>query len=159
MPLTGGALAKLAAKGPSATAWPERPRRRPRRRRPRSCCIPHPARAIGGEGRAASPRRVLSWLALAVAAMLVPWLIYPAVGGDLAGAFAAGALWDAIWPMLVGAALAAGLWALGDPLPRVPAGDILVAEEAAFHAVAPLGACSSASTGGSDNGRQRACRS
>ena len=71
--------------------------------------------------------------------MLVPWLIYPAVGGDLAGAFAAQALWDAIWPMLVGAALAAGLWALGDPLPRVPAGDILVVEEAAFRAGAPLG--------------------
>ena len=43
-------------------------------------------------------------------------------------------LWDATWPMLVGAALAAGLWALGDPLPRVPAGDIVVAEEAAFRA-------------------------
>ena len=113
-----------------------------------------------GEGRAATPQRVWPWLALAVASMLVPWVMFPAVGGDLADALAAGTLWDAIWPMLVGAALAAGLWALGDPLPRVPAGDILVVEEAAFRAGAPLGrCCSSASTGGSDNGRRRACRS
>jgi hypothetical protein len=40
--------------------------------------------------------------------------------------------------MLVGAVLAAGLWAR-DRLPRVPAGDIVVAEEAAFHACARLG--------------------
>jgi hypothetical protein len=42
--------------------------------------------------------------------------------------------------MLVGAALAAGLWAAGDRLPRVPAGDIVGAEEAAFHGLTPLGA-------------------
>ena len=87
-----------------------------------------------------TPQRVWPWVALAVASMLVSWVMFPGVGGDLADAFAAQALWDAIWPMLVGAALAAGLWALGDPLPRVPAGDILVVEEAAFRAGAPLGA-------------------
>ena len=49
-------------------------------------------------------------------------------------------LWDAVWPMLIGVALAGGLWVAGDQLPRIPAGDIVVAEEAAFHGLAPLGA-------------------
>ena len=42
--------------------------------------------------------------------------------------------------MLIGAALAVGLWAVGDRLPRIPAGDIVVAEEAAFRGLTPLGA-------------------
>jgi hypothetical protein len=42
--------------------------------------------------------------------------------------------------MLIGAVLAAVLWAIGDRLPRIVAGDMIVAEEAAFHASAPLGA-------------------
>jgi multicomponent Na+:H+ antiporter subunit A len=71
---------------------------------------------------------------------LVPWLMFPIVGGDFAEAVAAGTLWDALWPMLIGAALFAGLWALGEPLPRIPAGDIVVAQEAAFRASAPLAA-------------------
>jgi hypothetical protein len=41
--------------------------------------------------------------------------------------------------MLVGAVLAAGLWAVGDRLPRIPAGDIVVAEEAAFRGSLSLG--------------------
>jgi hypothetical protein len=48
-------------------------------------------------------------------------------------------LWDAIWPTLVGAALAAGLWAARDRLPHIPAGDIVVAEEAAFRGSLSLG--------------------
>jgi hypothetical protein len=66
--------------------------------------------------------------------------MFPAAGGDVADALGAGPLWDATWPMLVGAAVFAGLWALGDPLPRIPAGDIVVAEEAAFRALFPAGA-------------------
>ena len=89
--------------------------------------------------RAASPERLGSWVALAVAALLVPWLLFPAVGSP-AEALEPAKLWDAIWPMLIGAALAAGLWAVGDRLPRIPAGDIVVAEEAAFRASLSLGA-------------------
>jgi formate hydrogenlyase subunit 3/multisubunit Na+/H+ antiporter MnhD subunit len=139
LPLTGGALAKLAVKdlfgdglmgvasqlSAAATtalmlAFVMRLARSPR------------------EGDAALPRRLRSWLALALAALLVPWLIFPAVG-DPAEALAPDKLWDAIWPMLIGAALAAGLWAVGNRLPRIPAGDIVFAEEAAFRASAPLG--------------------
>ncbi|MGA8586488.1 MAG: proton-conducting transporter membrane subunit, partial [Roseiarcus sp.] len=142
LPLTGGALAKLAAKeqlGEGLVGW---------------VAVASAAATtalmlhflirlarLESEGRAASPQRILSWLGLAVASMLVPWLMFPAVGGDLAETVATATLWDALWPMLIGAAFATGLWALGEPLPRVPAGDIVVAQEAAFHASAPpLGA-------------------
>jgi hypothetical protein len=42
--------------------------------------------------------------------------------------------------MFIGAALAARLWTAGDRLPRIPAGGVVVAEEAGFHAYAALGA-------------------
>jgi formate hydrogenlyase subunit 3/multisubunit Na+/H+ antiporter MnhD subunit len=81
---------------------------------------------------------VRSWAALAVAALLVPWLMFPVVG-SAAEAFEPAKLWDSIWPMLIGAVVAAGVWAAGDRLPRIPVGDIVVAEEAAFRASLSLG--------------------
>jgi formate hydrogenlyase subunit 3/multisubunit Na+/H+ antiporter MnhD subunit len=87
---------------------------------------------------APSFKRLWSWVAVAAAALLVPWLMAPAVGGA-ADALALDKLWDAIWPMLIGAALAAGLWAVENRLPRIPAGDIVVAEEAAFRGLTSLG--------------------
>ena len=90
------------------------------------------------ENSAPSSGRLGSWAALAVAALLLPWLIFASIGSP-AEAFEAAKLWDSIWPMLVGAALAGGLWAAGDRLPRIPAGDIVVAEEAAFRASLSLG--------------------
>ena len=141
LPLTGGALAKLAVKdlfGDGAAKWAAAASAAAT-----TALMVHFLIRLArsdGEGRAATPQRVWPWVALAVASMLVPWVMFPGVGGDLADALAAGTLWDAIWPMLVGAAIAAGLAVLGDPLPRVPAGDILVVEEAAFRAGAPLGA-------------------
>jgi formate hydrogenlyase subunit 3/multisubunit Na+/H+ antiporter MnhD subunit len=90
--------------------------------------------------RVGTPSGLLwSWAALAVAVLLIPWLTFAAVGSP-AEALEPAKLWDAIWPMLIGAALALGLWAVGDRLPRIPAGDIVVAEEAAFHGLMPLGA-------------------
>ncbi len=91
------------------------------------------------EADAASSAGLGSWAALAVASLLVPWLMFPAVG-NLAEAFEPTKLVGAVWPMLVGAILAAGLWAADDRLPRIPAGDIVVAEETAFNALALLDA-------------------
>jgi formate hydrogenlyase subunit 3/multisubunit Na+/H+ antiporter MnhD subunit len=90
------------------------------------------------EAGALSPRRRWSWAALAAAALLVPWLLFPAVGGP-AEALEPAKLIDATWPMLIGAALAAGLWAIRHRLLHIPAGDIVVAQEAAFRASARLG--------------------
>jgi formate hydrogenlyase subunit 3/multisubunit Na+/H+ antiporter MnhD subunit len=142
LPLTGGALAKLAIKEPlgdglaSAAATASAAGT--------TALMLHFLIRLAHSDRApaaASAETVLPWLALAVASLAVPWLMFLGVGGDLADAFAAANLWDAIWPMLVGAALAAGLSAAaGELLPRIPAGDIVVAQEAVFRAAAPLGA-------------------
>ena len=141
LPLTGGALAKVAVKdlfgggavglasqlsAAATTAlmllFVMRLARSP------------PAERVG------APRPPLwPWAALAPAALLMPWLMFAAIGSP-GEALEPTKLLDAVWPMLVGAALAAGLWAAGDRLPRVPAGDIVGAEEAAFHGLTPLGA-------------------
>jgi formate hydrogenlyase subunit 3/multisubunit Na+/H+ antiporter MnhD subunit len=141
LPLTGGALAKIAVKdlfGDGPATWAAAASAAATTALMLHFLI-RLARS-GTEGRATSPDGLWSWLVLAAATIIVPWLMFPALGGDVADVLGPGALWDATWPMLVGAALAVGLAALGDPLPRVPAGDLVVAQEAAFHAFAPLGA-------------------
>jgi formate hydrogenlyase subunit 3/multisubunit Na+/H+ antiporter MnhD subunit len=141
LPLTGGALAKLAVKnlfGDGAAGVAAQ-----LSAAATAALMLHVvmqlARLPQGEGPDASRGRVWSWAALAAAALLIPWLMFPAIGGP-AEALDPANLWDAVWPMLIGAALASGLWAAGDRLPRIPAGDIVVAEEAAFRASLPLGA-------------------
>jgi hypothetical protein len=44
--------------------------------------------------------------------------------GDIADALTPAAFLEALWPVLIGAALVPGLWLWGDRLPRVPEGDI-----------------------------------
>jgi formate hydrogenlyase subunit 3/multisubunit Na+/H+ antiporter MnhD subunit len=140
LPLTGGALAKLAVKDQfgdgaagvasqlSAAATTAL----------MLVFVMRLARLPAAEREGASRGYLRSWAVLAVVALLLPWLMVPAVGGP-ADALTLDKLWDAIWPMVVGAALAAGLWAVENRLPRIPAGDIVVAEEAAFHGLTHLG--------------------
>jgi formate hydrogenlyase subunit 3/multisubunit Na+/H+ antiporter MnhD subunit len=140
LPLTGGALAKLALKdlfGDGAASVASQ----------LSAAattalmlvfVMRLARLPSDERAGQSPRRLWSWAALAVAASLVPWLMFAAIGNP-AEALEPAKLFDAVWPMLIGAALAVGLWAFDNRLPRVPAGDIVVAEEAAFRASLSLG--------------------
>jgi multicomponent Na+:H+ antiporter subunit A len=89
---------------------------------------------------AASAGLVWSWLVVALASVVIPWLMYPALGGDIADALTPAALLEALWPVLIGAALVPGLRLWGDRLPRVPEGDIITKEEAAFHASYAFGA-------------------
>jgi formate hydrogenlyase subunit 3/multisubunit Na+/H+ antiporter MnhD subunit len=141
LPLTGGALAKLAVKGAFGDGLAKWIAAASAAATTAimlhflMCLTRSPAASAEAAGG-----RIFPWLALAAASMVVPWLMFPAVGGDFAEAVAAGTLWDALWPMLIGAAVFAGLSALGGPLPRIPAGDIVVPQEAAFRAAAPLGA-------------------
>jgi hypothetical protein len=140
LPLSGGALAKLAVKDQfgdgaagvasqlSAAATTAL----------MLVFVRRLARSPATDRAGAPSGRLWSWAALAVAALLLPWLLYAAIGSP-AEALEPAKLIDAIWPMLIGAALAAGLWAAGDRLPRIPAGDIVVAEEAAFRASLSLG--------------------
>jgi hypothetical protein len=141
LPLTGGALAKLALKDlfGDGAAGAASQLSAAATTALMLVFVMRLARTPAAERAAASPSRLWSWAALASAALLLPWLLFSAIG-SLALALEPAKLWDAMWPMLIGAVLAAGLWAVGDRLPRVPAGDIVVAEEAAFDGLMPLGA-------------------
>jgi formate hydrogenlyase subunit 3/multisubunit Na+/H+ antiporter MnhD subunit len=80
------------------------------------------------------------WLIMAFAAVAVPWALYPtAESGTLLEALAPGTLWAALWPVLIGGMLAVGLWRWGHRLPRVPEGDVVVVGEAAIRATVPWG--------------------
>jgi len=141
LPLTGGALAKISVKdlfGDGAAGWAAQASAAASTALMLLFLI-RLAGAPQAEREVASFGRVWTWLALALASLVVPWVMFPAVGRP-AEALALDKLWDAVWPMLIGAVLAVGLWAARDRLPRLPMGDIVVAEEAAFHGFAPLGA-------------------
>ncbi|MGH7059286.1 MAG: complex I subunit 5 family protein [Stellaceae bacterium] len=87
--------------------------------------------------RAAPARLTALWLVAAFASLALPWLLFPLAGtGARLDALAPAALWAGVWPVLVGAAIAAGLQRSGWRPPRVPPGDIVVAGEAAFRAAA-----------------------
>ena len=79
---------------------------------------------VSATGRAASGLLV-PWLGMAAAALVLPWLLYgPAGLGDASMALDAKAIWAALWPVAVGAALAIALRGRADRLPVVPEGDI-----------------------------------
>jgi formate hydrogenlyase subunit 3/multisubunit Na+/H+ antiporter MnhD subunit len=71
------------------------------------------------------------WPAIALGAIFVPYALAPAAGG-FADAFTLGKLWDSLWPILIGAALAFGLTRSGLRLPAIPVGDTASLWEAAF---------------------------
>lgn len=70
---------------------------------------------------------VWPWLALVLAAVLVPWALYLGTGiGNMEKALGTADLWSGLWPVLLGLALALGLCRWGAWLPAVPEGDVLV---------------------------------
>ena len=80
------------------------------------------------------------FLLMAFSAVAVPWVLYPNVeGAGLLAAVAPTSLWAALWPVLIGAALAVALWRWGDRLPWVPEGDIVVAGGTAMRAAVTCG--------------------
>ena len=137
LPLTGGALAKLAVKAPlgdgvvgllanlSAIGT--------------TLLMLHflqrLARTTPQTDQPAAPAGLaVPWQVMALASVAVPWLLYPFAGGDVADALTPAALFDALWPVLIGAALALALRPWGTHLPNVPTGDIVGAVERAFRA-------------------------
>jgi hypothetical protein len=81
------------------------------------------------------------WLALAFAAVAVPWAFFLAMGvGSLAEAFAPTDLWKGLWPVLLGAVLALGLRRFGHRLPSIPEGDVVVVDERLSRASVAFGA-------------------
>jgi formate hydrogenlyase subunit 3/multisubunit Na+/H+ antiporter MnhD subunit len=79
---------------------------------------------VDGQERA-RPGLLMPWLAMAVAAIVLPWLLYAPAGlGSAMSTLGADALWKASWPVALGAALALALRGRADALPAVPEGDI-----------------------------------
>jgi formate hydrogenlyase subunit 3/multisubunit Na+/H+ antiporter MnhD subunit len=139
LPLTGGALAKLATKAPlgdgipgtlgtlSAIAS--------------SMLMAHFLRCLAASASQNSETTApaglaLAWLATALAAVAVPWALYPATNVSY-DPLAIGVLWDALWPVLAGVALAAALWRWQHFPP--PERDLLPAEGPALRAAQKLG--------------------
>ena len=93
------------------------------------------AQTVPRDGQAPGRRRGWPWFAIACAAVVVPWVLYPtAGGGSLLEALAPRTLWAGLWPVLLGGVLAIGMWRWGHRLPRVPKGDVVVVGEKAMRA-------------------------
>lgn len=144
LPLTGGALAKLAIKAPlgngvvgtlaTISAMGS------------TVLMLHFLRCFvlsdaHDSWQPASTGVVLSWLMIVVAAVAVPWESFASItSGSLYDALAPRELWAALWPVLFGGVFALGLWRWGHLLPRIPAGDLLVAERRAVRSALNCGA-------------------
>jgi len=144
LPLTGGAVAKLAVKDPLGSGWAVtvayasavgttllmlhfmR-------------CVRGLGDAMDGAAKADAALRWPWWVA-GGAALVAPWVVYLALPlGTVEDLVKPEALWASAWPVAVGAALAWLLARAGDSLPRVPPGDVAVALDrgaAAFAATA-----------------------
>jgi len=83
---------------------------------------------------------VLPWLTIAIAAIALPWSYYLlVVGGSFSEALVPKALWDGLWPILIGGALAVALRRWQSSLPHIPPGDVLVFGERAMPVVSAFG--------------------
>jgi formate hydrogenlyase subunit 3/multisubunit Na+/H+ antiporter MnhD subunit len=129
MPLTSGALAKLAAKpmlgygalsiavslaGAGSTLL-----------------MLHFLRVVRSDAAADSNARapmaeILPWLAVTAASLILPWSLYPAISGEsLSSLLAPEALWKLFWPMALGALAMLGLSRVTGLQGAIPEGDIL----------------------------------
>jgi formate hydrogenlyase subunit 3/multisubunit Na+/H+ antiporter MnhD subunit len=131
LPLTGGALAKYAAKdlmgagfaGTAAVASSIAT----------TLLMIHFLRQLrmvaSAEPEARAPALIgAAWFAMVLASLALPWLLYLSIPVDtLWNAIAPAALWAALWPVLIGAGLAIALNGIRAWLPHVQAGDVGVA--------------------------------
>ena len=130
LPLTGGALAKLAVKAPlgegivgtlaafSAAGT--------------TLLMIHflyrVVTTAAREPAAAAPAGLTApWLVTAAAAIAMPWMLFAtASSGRASDSLAPAELWAALWPVTLGALLALALRFVGPALPRIPEGDVIV---------------------------------
>jgi formate hydrogenlyase subunit 3/multisubunit Na+/H+ antiporter MnhD subunit len=138
LPLTGGALAKFAVKDPlgdglvgtlgviSAIGTTVLMLHFVVRLRANAATEPQAT---------APPGLALPWLVMAIASIAVPWALYYALPlGPLPDPLAPKYLWEALWPVGIGAVFALLLTRYRSRLPRIPEGDIAVAIDAAARA-------------------------
>jgi len=139
LPLTGGAVAKLAVKGPLGSGWAETVGYVSAIGT--TLLMLHFVRRVALSASTTEARAAVGlrwpWLVTAGGALVVPWAIYLGASlGTVADVVAPKALWAALWPVLIGAALAGWLARAEQWLPRLPAGDIAVAIDAGARAAA-----------------------
>jgi len=144
LPLTGGALAKLAIKGSlgdgvaatlatlSSIAS--------------TVLMFHFLQRVKSEApqdrHASAPTGlVVPWLTIAIAAVILPWALYPRIfGAPFYDMLAPKEFWSALWPVLVGGLLSIGLWRCTNWMPSIPPGDVLFFAERATPATRNLAA-------------------
>ena len=133
VPLTGGALAKLAAKMPlgyglagilatcSAAGT--------------ALLMLHFLQRVASTANQKAAKEppiipVIAWLATECLCLGLPWVAYPMAGlGSFAAAFAPAIVWKTLWPVLVGVGLFIGLRRWPPRLPSIPSGDIVALGE------------------------------
>lgn len=139
LPLTGGALAKLATKaqfasGSEAALATLSSIGTALLMTHFMICLSAPPPGAAQE----CPASVLRfWPAVALGAILLPWAFYPGVG-DASYAFEFGNFVDALWPVALGVGLAFLPGRIRFSL-HVPVGDSIVIEEAAFRRLLTIG--------------------
>jgi formate hydrogenlyase subunit 3/multisubunit Na+/H+ antiporter MnhD subunit len=140
LPLTGGALAKLATKaqfagGSEALLATLSSIATALLMTHFLICLAVPSPRAAQQ---CPPSLIRFWPAVALGAILLPWAFYPAVG-DTSYALQFGNLLEGAWPVAIGVGLAFVMRWTGRPLPRVPVGDTIVLEEAAFRRLLGIG--------------------
>ncbi|WP_424811898.1 proton-conducting transporter membrane subunit [Roseococcus sp. YIM B11640] len=96
----------------------------------------HLRAAMPEEGAPRPAGMVVPWLAMTLAALVLPAMLYAPLGiGPLGDALKPAELWKALWPVLLGGAGALALKRVESRLPRIPEGDVLVLEERAYLSV------------------------
>jgi hypothetical protein len=140
LPLTGGALAKLALKAQFADG---------------SAALLATLSSIGtallmthfliclavpvpGAALECPKSLIRFWPAVALGAIVLPWLFYPTIG-DASNALKFGEILDGLWPVAIGASFALVLRWVNWSLPQVQAGDSIVLEEGAFRRLLNIG--------------------
>lgn len=96
---------------------------------------PHHAQA------APSPPFIAAWLMVAFAGLTSPWIVLPMIAEiPWSDALTPKELWGALWPVLIGGVLAMILWPWRSSLPSIPEGDLLALGERCTPAVSRLAA-------------------
>jgi multicomponent Na+:H+ antiporter subunit A len=67
---------------------------------------------------------VVPWLTVAAGSIIMPWALYLIPSGTLPDPLAPSAVWKALWPVLLGAALAIALWRWPPRFERAPQEEI-----------------------------------
>jgi len=129
LPLTGGALAKYAVKGPLGDGLAGTLGKVSAAGTTLLVLhFVHRLRSFASQrpGDAAPVGLWWPWCLLALASLIVPWALYLSVpGGTVGDMLAPAVLWAALLPMLAGVAAALALQLSGARLPRVPEGDLV----------------------------------